>query len=161
MDNNHFHPIAGQIYQNHNGIKYLCLESEGFSNNGLFISVSSGYVLLAHGCKRNDDGTIEWNCSEDKGFHDVHKFSELYGFDSTGKSIVSQDDDEPSTWAEVIKIEFEGVRAELESLVYYDTSLSNTLRTKAFPNGMKKQSICFGQRTSAKSSHWQRSGKRV
>ena len=121
MDNNHFHPIAGQIYQNHNGIKYLCLESEVFSNDGLFISVSSGYVLLAHGCKRNDDGTIEWNCSEDKGFHDVHKFSELFGFDSTGKSIVSQDDDEPSTWAEVIKIEFEGVRAELESLVYYDT----------------------------------------
>ena len=76
---------------------------------------------LAHGCNQNDDGTIEWNCSEDKGFHDVHKFSELYGFDSTGKSIVSQDDDEPSTWAEVIKIEFEGVRAELESLVYYDT----------------------------------------
>ena len=121
MDNNHFHPISGQIYQNHNGIKYLCLESEGFSNEGLFISVSSGYVLLAHGCKQNDDGSIEWNCSEDKGFHDVHKFSELYGFDSTGKSIVSQDDDEPSTWAEVIKIEFEGVRAELESLVYYDT----------------------------------------
>ena len=101
MENNHFHPISGQIYQNHNGIKYLCLESEGFSNDGLFISVSSGYVLLAHGCKRNDDGTIEWNCSEDKGFHDVHKFSELYVFDSTGKSIVSHDD-EPSTWAEVI-----------------------------------------------------------
>ncbi|MEE0873349.1 MAG: hypothetical protein UIH27_07760, partial [Ruminococcus sp.] len=65
MENNHFHPIAGQIYQNHNGIKYLCLESEGFSNVGLFISVSSGYVLLAHGCKQNDDGSIEWNCSED------------------------------------------------------------------------------------------------
>ena len=178
MDNNHFHPIAGQIYQNHNGIKYLCLESEGFSNDGLFISVSSGYVLLAHGCKQNDDGSIEWNCSEDKGFHDVHKFSELYGFDSTGKSIVSQDDDEPSTWAEVIKIEFEGVRAELESLVYYDTKqrcfneninpttydqmrLSNTPRTKGSLNGMKKQSICFGQSTSTKSSHWQRSGKRV
>ena len=121
MKNNQFHPIAGKIYQNHNGIKYLCLESEGFSNDGLFISVSSGYVLLAHGCKRNDDSTIYWNCSEDKGFHDVHKFSELYGYDSTGKSIVPQDDDEPSTWAEVIKIEFEGVRAELESLVYYDT----------------------------------------
>ena len=71
MEKNHFHPVAGQIYQNHNGIKYLCLESEGFSNDGLFISVSSGYVLMAHGCKQNDDGTIEWNCSEDKGFHDV------------------------------------------------------------------------------------------
>ena len=51
----------------------------------------------------------------------MHKFSELYGFDSTGNSIVSQEDDEPSTWAEVIKIELEGVRAELESLVCYDT----------------------------------------
>ena len=97
------------------------MESESFSNDGLFISVSSGYVLLAHGCKQNDDSTIEWTCSEDEGFHDVHKFSELYGFDSTGNSIVLQDDDEPSTWAEVIKIEFEGVRAELESLLYYDT----------------------------------------
>ena len=36
-------------------------------------------------------------------------------------SYIVSHDDEPSTWAEVIKIEFEGVRAELESLVYYDT----------------------------------------
>ena len=121
MENNHFHPIAGQIYQNHNGIKYLCLESEGFSNDGLFISVSSGYVLLAHGCKQNDDGSIEWNCSEDKGFHDVQKFAELYGFNSYGESIVFQDDDEPLTWADVFKIELDGTRSLLENSLYYDT----------------------------------------
>ena len=121
FSSNHFHPIAGQSYKNRNSLTYLCLESENFSNEGLFVNVSNGNVLVAHGCKMNDDGTIEWSHSDDKGIHNVHQFSELYGFDTNGKSVVDRDDDEPMTWAEVFEIELEGTRTKLESLLCYDT----------------------------------------
>ena len=78
----YFQPLAGKKYLNRNGTTYFCLEPGKEECSALFISLTSGYTLLAHECQKNDDGTIEWNRSEGRGFKDVQQTIEKYDFDS-------------------------------------------------------------------------------
>lgn len=72
MKKQYFQPKAGQIYLNRNGTNYFCLEEKS-ACSALFISMGSGWTLLAHECSLNDDGTIEWNRSDGRGFKDIEK----------------------------------------------------------------------------------------
>ena len=75
MDTVYFQPKAGQKYLNRNGITYFCIEGLGF-NSAKFISITSGYTLTAHGCQKNDDGTIEWIGSIGGKFENVRDYIE-------------------------------------------------------------------------------------
>lgn len=82
MDVQYFQPLPGKKYLNHNGFTYFCLQKADVDCSALFISISSGYTLIAHGCSKNEDGSIDWISSVGKGFNDVNSFVEQYGFDN-------------------------------------------------------------------------------
>ena len=94
MERKYFQPIAGQKYLNSNGSTYFCLiEGNKIRSSlicsALLISIKSGWVLLAHECQQNEDGTIVWNRSEGRGFFDVQTTVEGYGFDGRLVSSLS------------------------------------------------------------------------
>jgi hypothetical protein len=77
MNRNYFQPKAGQIYLNRNGTNYFCLEEKS-ACSALFISMGSGWTLLAHECSLNDDGTIDWNRSDGRGFKNLKETIKEY-----------------------------------------------------------------------------------
>lgn len=81
IERNYFQPKAGRKYLNRNGFTYFCLAKGDKDNSAMFISITSGFTLLAHGCQKNDDGTMEWDSSTEHGFHDIRSSLESYGFD--------------------------------------------------------------------------------
>lgn len=81
IERRYFQPKAGRKYLNRNGSTYFCLAKGKKDCSAMFINVTSGFTLLAYGCHKNDDGTMEWDYSTEHGYHDIKSFLESYGFD--------------------------------------------------------------------------------
>lgn len=69
MEFAYFIPIAGRIYLNRNGERYLCLRATRYDalsdSTAVFERCTDGWTLTAHGVRRYEDRTIEWNYSTD------------------------------------------------------------------------------------------------
>lgn len=63
MERQKFTPVPGQIYRNHGGGEYRCLDWLGDVYHAVMQNTVSGWTLLAHGCKIYPDGTIDWDFS--------------------------------------------------------------------------------------------------
>lgn len=56
-----FEPKRGELYKNINGQTFVCLES--FGADATMVNIDTGWRFQAHGCRKFDDGTIEWDYS--------------------------------------------------------------------------------------------------
>lgn len=56
-----FKPKRGELYKNINGQTFVCLES--FGADATMVNIDTGWRFQAHGCRKFDDGTIEWDYS--------------------------------------------------------------------------------------------------
>ena len=81
IERRYFQPKAERKYLNRNGSTYFCLAKGKKDCSAMFINVTSGFTLLAYGCHKNNDGTMEWDYSTEHGYHDIKSFLEGYGFD--------------------------------------------------------------------------------
>ena len=57
-----FAPVPGEVYENHGGGTFRCLRSL-YGTEAEMQNIKSGWTFTAHGCRRYQDNTIEWDYS--------------------------------------------------------------------------------------------------
>lgn len=65
-----FVPKHGEVYKNHGGGTFRCLDLEPTCETSWFQNIYSGWTFMAHGLRKYPDGTIEWDYSTG-GFFDT------------------------------------------------------------------------------------------
>lgn len=68
MNRHYFSPTPQKVYANKNGIKYICLSSNGNYEAVFQAMTKHKWTFTAHGCQMYDDGEIAWNQSTNGRF---------------------------------------------------------------------------------------------
>lgn len=66
-----FTPVHGEIYRNHGGGLFRCVDYFPDIANTIMMKLKSGWTFQAHGIGIYEDGSIDWDYSTDGTFNRI------------------------------------------------------------------------------------------